>query len=139
MLLQNLCHRSIINNNLRLLLGSFDRVLSLEYGGQFLERSRARLNEEEINHNKLQRIRENKEKVILPSGARECDFGDKCVIEAGDVDEELGTSEKPKAQKREQRSHCTSPSPSRETRSANTRPDTWPGSESSRPSMRSRR
>lgn len=89
LLLKNLRSISIKNNNLGLPLRRLNRILSLEDSSQFLESAFTRLNEEEINNDKFERIPEDEEEVVFPARAGECDFRHEGIVEAGYVYEEL--------------------------------------------------
>lgn len=89
MFIQNLCDGGPINNHSCFPLRRLDRIPRLEDSRQLLEGAFTSLHEQEIDHNKLQRIPEDEKKVILPSSVREGHFGYEGIVEAGDVDEDL--------------------------------------------------
>lgn len=88
-LIEQLSQLVLVNDDVGLLLGRLNRVPGLENRRQFLERALAGLDEEEIDHQTLERVPEDEEEVVFPACACEGDLGDEGVVEACDVDEKL--------------------------------------------------
>jgi hypothetical protein len=83
-----------INKNLLLIQTRLDGAFLLKDDGQLLERALTRLDEQKVNHSHFERAPEDKQEVVLPPGARECDSRHKGVVEGGDVYEELNVTQR---------------------------------------------
>lgn len=77
------------NKDLLFIQTCFHRAGLLENHSQFLECPLARLDKEEVNNDHFERVPADKQEVVLPPGARECDSRHKRVVEGGNINKKL--------------------------------------------------